>query len=353
MKNGIDVSEFQGTVDFSKVKASGVSFVILRAGYGKESSQIDKSFAENIAAALSAGLDVGAYWFSYATNEAEAAAEAKLFSKVMKPYLGKIRYPLFYDYEYASYSYSVKRGILPTKRLITDLTKKFLETLRDNGWYGGWYTNLDYYQNRYYPEELREYPLWLAQYGLGADAYPCAMRQISSTGSVPGIYGYVDLDRTEKDFPEIIRKAGKNGLSKPAPEPPVLTVAGSGVRIRSLPSIFGRVLGALSRGTKVIFLSDSGIGWSRIRFGKTEGYMANEFLSGKKLSAYPKALCCGIGVNVRAKPSLSGRVLFQINRGKEFTVRGISKSGWMDALIDGEDGDIYYDPSYIEYPFGK
>lgn len=74
---GIDISKWQGHVDFNAVKASGVKFVLIRAGYGRSVSQVDHYFAEHYAQAKAAGLQVGAYWYSYAVSPADAANEAR------------------------------------------------------------------------------------------------------------------------------------------------------------------------------------------------------------------------------------------------------------------------------------
>ena len=69
---GIDVSHHNGTIDWNKVKADGISFAILRAGYGKVASQVDAKFFQNYRNAKAAGVPVGAYWYSYAMSEDEA-----------------------------------------------------------------------------------------------------------------------------------------------------------------------------------------------------------------------------------------------------------------------------------------
>ena len=82
--SGIDVSHWQRTVDFEKVKSAGYTFVMLNAGYGRYAKQKDESFERNYTAAKKAGLDVGAYWYSYALTETEALEEAKTFVSCIK-----------------------------------------------------------------------------------------------------------------------------------------------------------------------------------------------------------------------------------------------------------------------------
>ena len=97
MIRGIDVSKWQGNINFQKVKDSGISFVIIRAGYGKLPSQKDKCFEENYCKAKASGLDVGVYWYSYAMSVDEAREEAKACLSVIK---GKqFEFPVYFDLE--------------------------------------------------------------------------------------------------------------------------------------------------------------------------------------------------------------------------------------------------------------
>ena len=96
---GLDVSKFQGNVDWAKA-AAGQDFVIIRAGYGRFASQEDPCFKKNVEGAFAAGLPVGVYWYSYAATEAEARQEAEVCLSVIAPYRDKITLPVFFDQEY-------------------------------------------------------------------------------------------------------------------------------------------------------------------------------------------------------------------------------------------------------------
>ena len=98
---GIDVSHWQGRIDYDKVKSQGYSFVMINAGYGKYISQKDENFEKNYAAARKAGLNIGTYWYSYALTEADALAEAKTFLEAVKG--KKFEYPLAFDIEDSSH----------------------------------------------------------------------------------------------------------------------------------------------------------------------------------------------------------------------------------------------------------
>ena len=162
MSKGIDVSHHQTALDWRKVKACGIDFAIIRAG---RDVTVDRMFHQHIKGAIDAGLPVGVYWFSYALSKADAQREADFCLQTIKPY--KLDLPIFFDYEYDSERYSKERGVTPTKRLRTDIVKAFCERIKASGYEVGIYTNIDYIINRLYWDELKQYPLWLAQFPLG------------------------------------------------------------------------------------------------------------------------------------------------------------------------------------------
>lgn len=159
MLKGIDVSYHQGKLDWSKVRDNGVSFVIVRGGYG---SSTDKQFANNMKSAKAAGLAVGVYWFSYALSVADANAEADYCAKLLSKY--KLDLPVFYDFEYATEDYAAKHGVVYTKKLRTDIIKAFCERIDLHGCTPGVYVNIDYIQSRLIWSELSSYALWLAKW---------------------------------------------------------------------------------------------------------------------------------------------------------------------------------------------
>lgn len=214
---GIDVSKYQGLIYWEKVKAAGIDFAILRAGMGKYKSQIDPRFEQNAFGALSAGLHVGVYWFSYATSPDEAKEEARLCADTIAPYKGKFDFPVYFDYEYDSERYSKEQGITPTQELREALAEAFCEEIQAQGWRAGVYTNNDYIKNRWRLDVLKQWEIWLADYTGGPDV-SCGMQQTSSTGSVNGISGSVDTDTAFVDYPSLIRNDGWNGFTAAATE---------------------------------------------------------------------------------------------------------------------------------------
>lgn len=106
---GIDVSEFQGTLDWSKIKAAGIRFAIIRGGYGRYA--VDGQFENNIRGAIENGIPVGVYWFSYALCAEGAREEARKCLSLLTPY--RIQLPVFYDFEYDTVRYAGVSGDHP------------------------------------------------------------------------------------------------------------------------------------------------------------------------------------------------------------------------------------------------
>lgn len=209
---GIDVSQHNGAIDWPKVKKAGIEFAIVRAGYGQYKTQVDAKAHQNIFGALGAGLHVGVYWFSYATTPEEAKAEADLCADTIEKYKGKIDFPVYFDYEYDSETYSKQKGVTPTQELRESLAKAFCEEIQRRGWRAGVYTNKDYLNNRWRIEALNKWEIWLANY-TGGPNVSCGMQQTGSTGKINGISGNVDTDTAFTDYPALIREKGWNGFA--------------------------------------------------------------------------------------------------------------------------------------------
>lgn len=204
--DGIDVSKWQGDIDWQKVKASGVQFAILRAGYGRFAGQTDKTFAQNYQNAKAAGLFVGAYHYSYAKNAEQARAEAEYCLSLIK---GKVfDFPICYDVEDDS-----QKDL--SKDEISAIVTAFCETLEQAGYYVSVYMNLAWLNTKLREDIFEKYDIWLAHWAKETTckrAY--GIWQYTSGGQVNGIKGNVDLDCAYKDYPKIMRKNGLNGYRK-------------------------------------------------------------------------------------------------------------------------------------------
>ena len=188
---GIDVSKWNGRIDWKKVKKAGIDFCIIRTGYSKT---VDYKFKYNIEEAIENGLQIGVYHFSYATTNAKAKEEAEFCLELIKPYKKYITLGVWFDYEYDSVSYSRRYGVYPTKKSVTSLAKTFCSTVEKNGYSTGIYTNLDFSSNYFTKEVLNKYPTWIAVWGKMTYKGDFVMWQYTDSGRVDGINGIVDMN---------------------------------------------------------------------------------------------------------------------------------------------------------------
>lgn len=189
---GIDVSKYQGNIDWGAVAASGINFAIIRVGYRGSSSGAlvqDPYFKKNISGATKAGIKVGLYFFTQAVNEAEAVEEASMAMSLASGY--KVTYPIFIDTESASSGRA--NGLSKSAR--TAVVKAFCQTVRNGGYKAGVYASKSWYANQLNASALNGYCIWVAQYNSSCTySGKYDMWQYSSKGSVSGIKGNVDMN---------------------------------------------------------------------------------------------------------------------------------------------------------------
>lgn len=158
---GLDVSKWNGNIDWDAVEKAGIKFVIIRAGYG---THIDYKFKQNIENAIDHNMIIGVYWFGYAYNDSMAIKEAKICLKTIKKYKNHIALPIFYDYEYDSVNYAARMGVRVNKNMVSSYADSFCSVIKKAGYHTGIYTNIDY-ANRYFSREvLDKYHTWIAQW---------------------------------------------------------------------------------------------------------------------------------------------------------------------------------------------
>lgn len=216
MIKGIDVSKWQGQIDFNAVKKSGIEFVIIRAGYGSYISQKDEYFEQNYARAKAAGLKVGAYWFSYANTPSEAIQEARTCAEIIK---GKqFEYPVYYDLES-----DPRSGYFPFvtgKENCSAMVSAFCKELESLDYFAGLYISRSPLQSHITKDVAERFALWIAEYGDKLNyTGQYGIWQYSSTGRVIGVIGDVDLDVSQIDYSSIIVKGGFNGFKKQETKP--------------------------------------------------------------------------------------------------------------------------------------
>lgn len=193
-RHGIDVSEWQGDIDWQQVKDSGVEFAIIRLGYRRsETGELctDERALANLQGAAEAGIPTGAYFFSQAVSTQEALEEAEYALSLLEGYT--LTYPLIYDWEYLG---EEARTADVDARTLTDCIKTFCSRVEEAGFQSMIYFNPHFHENEVlYLEELTDYHFWLAMYDTQMDyPYQIDMWQYSCTGTVPGITGEVDLN---------------------------------------------------------------------------------------------------------------------------------------------------------------
>lgn len=203
---GIDVSKWQGNIDWAKVAKDGVRFAILRAGsQGNNGPYVDPYFEKNYTGAKAAGLKVGAYVFTYGKTEEEQNKELNVWLTALQ---GKtFDYPVFVD---------VEADQLKNVSNLTNLVKRMMDILDQKGFIPGWYSYTNFINSYIDANALKDYPLWVADYrdsiGYKGDYM---MRQYSSSGTIDGISGDVDLNL---DYSGI---CDDSEADEPAPTPPV------------------------------------------------------------------------------------------------------------------------------------
>lgn len=184
---GIDVSKWNGGIDFNKVKSAGIKFVIIRAGFGVNG--IDRLFKANYTAAREAGLKIGTYWYSYAKTKAELQNEISAFMNVIKG--NQFEMPIYWDIE-EKWVIDNINYVIPT----------VCNTLENAGYFAGYYTSASVNAS-VSDENKKRFTSWIAHWGKKAGTYK-PLHQYSSTGEISGINGNVDLDFCSMDFPAII-----------------------------------------------------------------------------------------------------------------------------------------------------
>lgn len=192
-KVGIDVSKWNGDIDWDKVKNAGVEFAIVRAGYrGSVTGSLvqDPYFEANMKGAAAAGVPAGIYFFTQAVNEVEAVEEASMVLKLIKEY--KLDYPIFIDTEGAGGNGRADGLDVETRTLVCEA---FCRTIENAGYRAGVYGSRNWYNNRLETKRLENYCIWLAEYR-SVPIYQgyYQMWQYTSKGKVSGIKGKVDMN---------------------------------------------------------------------------------------------------------------------------------------------------------------
>ncbi len=187
---GIDVSAWQGDIDWQKVKADGIQFAMLRVCAG---TNVDRYFVRNIQAAAKNNIPCGVYVYSYATSTDMAKKEAEVALKAIAPY--KIDYPVVYDIEDKA-----QQSLTNTQR--TDLIEAFCKRVQEAGYLAGVYSSLSWFKTNFVLGRLLKYEKWIAQWGPSKCSFSgdFSIWQNSDSGRVAGISGNVDTNICYVDY---------------------------------------------------------------------------------------------------------------------------------------------------------
>ncbi len=207
-QQGMDVSKYNGNIDMKRAKKSGIDFVIIKAGSGYSGE--DPYFKSNYTKAKAAGINVGAYWYSYAMNVKEAKAEAVRFLKILGN--KKFEYPVYFDFEDPS-----QRNI--SKKIKTDMAIAFMSTLESAGYYTGLYSSGSWINEEFERDRLKAYDIWIAHWHVTSPVCftkDYGMWQFTNKSKIDGVpntgEGGVDMNYSYKNYPTIIKNAHLNNF---------------------------------------------------------------------------------------------------------------------------------------------
>ncbi len=286
LKVGIDVSYHQGEIDWKGVKESGVDFVMLRIGYD---FSLDKKFENYLMGAKSVGLDIGAYFYSYADNVQDAIAEAENCVKWLDKYPATFTYPIVYDAEEKK-----------MEKFAAKACEAFCEVLKSNGYYAmiyastNWFnsviaplssvSHIEFWQANYYSAYANKTPIELL---LKASNRPkinsydsnVTMWQCTDSGKVNGIKGGVDVNISYVDFAKIITEEGYNGFHPNKENKRVAVCNQSYVNLRSAPTTASAVIGRVNLGDNILLKRRANSRWLEVEIESKTGYLYADYFT--------------------------------------------------------------------------
>lgn len=361
--NGIDVSKWQGKINWKSVKSAGIDFAVIRIGFRGENGIIYKDDCAdyNIQQAEKAGVLVGVYFFSTATNTAEAGEEAKWTVSAIAGY--PISYPVVYDCEGFRNSESRMYGISNIQR--TDNALAFLKYVEQNGYEGMLYSAKSELENSAYWDTVRieaAYKVWVARYPdipYPKTAHPdysgkYDMWQYTDRGQVSGISGNTDMVVsyfTRKKAEPKNSKLRPGTAAAPDDDANIYSSASDEVtakievNLRDGATTKSNILGTLKNGT---FLKRIGIGtngWSKLNYNGKTVYALTRYLTTDKNYKSPVSdgfepaegkLTAKDTTNLRAEPTTASAIIATIKNGEFVTRIGVNPNGWTRLNYNGK-----------------
>jgi len=373
--NGIDVSKWQGKIDWQKVKNSGIEFAFIRIGYRGENGIVykDDNADYNIQQAQKAGVLVGVYFFSTAVSEAEAKEEAEWTLQAIEGY--KISYPVVYDCEGYKNSTSRMFELSASERTANAMT--FLQIIKDAGYDAMFYGARGEIGNEVYWDIAKiekKYKVWVAHYS--TVAYPekdkpdyegkCAAWQYTNKGRVDGVSGNVDMVVcyfTKKEA------AAKNASAAPATAKAPLTdeeklytsvneqvTAKEVTNLRTAATTKSNIVAALKNGEVATRIGVGKNGWSRLQYNGQTVYAITSYLTTDlaaketiQTPTQPKDMVAGHEftpksdkvtakeyVNLRVLPTTDSESVGQLKSGEFLERTAVSNKGWSRLIYNGQ-----------------
>ena len=379
MQNGIDVSKWQGKIDWQEVKKAGLDFAIIRIGYRGEDGQLyrDSNADYNIQQAQNAGILVGVYFFSTAVSQEEAAQEAQWTASAIKGY--RISYPVAYDCE--GFRNSNSRMYHLTAQQRTENAIKFLDTIKESGYEGVFYGSVSDLTDptAFRTAEIEKaYKVWVAQYK--NPAYPQSpqpdydgkfdMWQYTNKGIVSGVEGGCDMvvSYFERELPAPKDERAEIVTAKPPKTQDELlytdvdeiVTAKDEVNLRQGAGRNFDAVAVLKNGTEVKRTGIGKNGWSRLQYNGQTVYAITSYLT-TDLSSQPEpppdvvedntftatndTVTAKEEVNLRLSPTTSGQIAGVLKNGTALQRTAVSNKGWSRLVYEGQ--TVYAVTSYL------
>lgn len=361
---GIDVSKWQGIIDWKQVKASGVDFVMIRVGYRSTVSGViteDDYARYNLQQAKANGIKIGAYFFSTAINTAEAKEEAAWVAKFIGPY--PITYPVAFNCEGFNNTGNRQYGL--GKDVRTNIAIAFLDEIKSKGYKAMFYASKsEMEQNAEWNATTlgSKYQIWVAQYpntpytGTSKSSYSgkVNMWQYTNKGNVPGISKPVDFNVAYFGYKEESKAVDETPQEIVTPDPVALidfkavndtVTAKNEVALRSLPSqdASSTVVATLKNGDTAKRLGTATNGWSKIEYaGKVlyavDSYLTNDLTYIPGFTTVNNQVTAKEEVNLRSRPSTDSdsSVVGKLSYGEIATRTGVSDNGWSRLSYNGK-----------------
>ncbi len=351
---GIDVSQWQGTINWKKVKADGISFVFIRCSYTSLKSfnlHTDPKFTANVTAAAAAGLKVGVYHYSGATSATEAKKEADYVLKVIKPYKSKITLPVMFDYEPGTRVTANYKKTSKTTR--TKYATTFCNAAKAAGYTSGVYCSTSWFPDYFNISSLSSYSNWDAHWAT-KNTYTGAYDfwQYSDAGKISGIGGSVDCNFWYTNT-KIAGAATDNGAftgdatPKPEAASTALTtpyVTTSSVNYRMAPGTSGTKAGTLAKGTVINLVygyhkTVNGEKWYKFNYNGHAYYIHEDYVDREVLqnhiAAQDLTYHASASTSAAAKGTFSDGTKVQVVQGGSQTANGTQ---WHKVKV----GSSYY-----------